>query len=141
MQTVPVDRTELLRAVAERFPNGSISVFDRELRYVLAEGEGLASAGLSASSLIGRTLHEVFDAASVGYVEPFYRRALSGESVQFDLPVFGRVYHISARPLVEEEDSLVTTIVVIAQDITGTIQVQQRLEATERELRAALARL
>jgi signal transduction histidine kinase len=128
---------ELLRAVALRFPNGSINVFDRELRYVFAAGEGLATAGLSPSALIRRRLSDVFTPDAVAYVAPIYNRVLCGESVQFELPVFGRVYSISAGPLVEDGDT-VTRIVAVAQDITAMKDVQRQLEATERELRLAL---
>src|SRR3954468_8192976 len=94
----------LLRAIAARFPNGSVNVFDRELRYVFAEGEGLQAAGLSTDALLGRGLSDLFPPASVQHVEPFYRRAFAGESVHFDLPLGERVYYVSAGPLATEHD-------------------------------------
>src|SRR4051812_2307636 len=88
----------LLRAIAARFPNGSVNVFDRDLRYVFTEGEGLQAAHLSTAALLGRRLSDLFPHA-MQLVEPFYRRAFAGESVHFDLPLGDRVYYISAGPL------------------------------------------
>src|SRR4051812_47498301 len=111
----------LLRAIAARFPNGSVNVFDRDLRYVFTEGEGLQAAHLSTAALLGRRLSDLFPLASVQHVEPFYRRAFGGESVHFDLPLGDRVYYISAGPLATEGD-VVTLIVAVAQDVTETKQ-------------------
>ena len=42
-----LDEPAFLSRVLDRFPNGSINIFDSELRYLFAGGEGLAAAGLS----------------------------------------------------------------------------------------------
>ena len=105
-----------LRAVLRAFPNGSISVFDRALRYVYAAGRGLSEVGLTPESLIGRPIADLFDPSSVALAESHYRRAFEGEDVQFELPVFGRTYHMSAAPLAQ--DDRIDHIVVVAQDIT-----------------------
>ena len=108
-----------LNAMADRFPNGSINIFDREMRYVFAEGEGLRAVGLSAGALVGKRLADIFSAESVAYVEPFYRRAFLGESVRFELRIFDRLYYIAAGPMTTEGSS-VTRIIAVAQDITDT---------------------
>jgi signal transduction histidine kinase len=82
----------------------------------------------------------VFTADAAGCVEPFYRRALSGESVHFELALFDRLYSISAGPFTEDE-GIITAIVAIAQDITATREVQQQLESSEAQLRVKLALL
>jgi signal transduction histidine kinase len=124
----------LLRAIAARFPNGSVNVFDRDLRYVFTEGEGLQAAHLSTEALLGRRLSDLFAPASVEHVEPFYRRAFAGESVHFDLPLGERIYYISAGPLATEGD-VVTLIVAVAQDVTETKRREAELLAREREAR------
>jgi signal transduction histidine kinase len=106
-----------LLGIPERFPNGSINIFDSELRYLFAEGQGLRAAGLSPGALVGKRLTDIFSAESVAYVEPFYRRAFQGESVRFELSVFDRVYIMAAGPMTTHGSS-VTRIIVVAQDIT-----------------------
>src|SRR5687768_15331759 len=114
---IPLDGDALLARVLDRFPNGSVNIFDTDLRYLYAGGEGLAATGLSASTLVGKRLHDLFTPESVKVVEPFYRRALAGETVRFDLPVFDRVYSVSAAPYVFDADT-VSSIIAVAQDIT-----------------------
>src|SRR5690242_1211110 len=104
-----------LLSLAQRFPKGSINVFDRDLRYMFAAGEGLVTVGLYPDHLIGRTIYELFpDGAAL--VQPFYQRAFEGESVRFELKVFGRVYNMSAGPM---SDAPVEAIIVVAQDVTA----------------------
>ena len=131
---------ELLQAVGEQFPNGSINVFDQELRYLYADGHGLSGAGLNSTMLVGRRLDEVFPPEQVALTLPFYRRALDGEFVQFELPLSGTIFGISAGPLRSASDQVIG-VVAVAQDIAAFKQTEHRLRVTERELRAALARL
>ena len=107
-----------LSKVAAHFPNGSINIFDRDLRYTFAEGLGLKAVGLSSGSLVGRSLDELFPAESVEIVRPYYERAFAGESVLFELSVFGRRYSMAAGPL-EVSPEGVSTILAVAQDITS----------------------
>src|SRR6266581_2267675 len=52
--------TEQHRALARNFPDGAIVLFDRDLRHLIADGIGLAGAGLSRERMEGRTIWEVF---------------------------------------------------------------------------------
>jgi signal transduction histidine kinase len=125
-------------------PTGSVAVFDRDLRYVFAAGQGLAEVGLSSESLVGRTLFDVFPGDAVREVEPEYRRALEGEAVVFSLSFFHRVYSISAAPF-RSAGGEVQEILAVIQDITqllpsapsvrepaGAGELQEKLDADER---------
>jgi signal transduction histidine kinase len=116
---------DLLLAAVHAIPTGSISIFDRDLRYLFAGGRGLAEAGLAPERLIGRTLLDVFGEDAANAVRPHYARAFDGHSVTFDLPVQDRIYQISAAPLPEYE-----AIVAVAQEVTGV----RRQEAELKEL-------
>jgi PAS domain S-box-containing protein len=132
-------RGEFVRQLLANFPNGSVNVFDRDLRYLLAEGRGLKEAGLSPEMLVGKTIEELFPKESADFVGPFYRRAFAGENVEFELPLGGRTYNIFAAPL-REEDGEVRTVIAVAQDITERKRVQaehERILAQEQKVRAA----
>jgi PAS domain S-box-containing protein len=51
---------EQYRTLAKNFPNGAVLLFDRELRYLIAEGVELATAGLSKESVEGKRLWDTF---------------------------------------------------------------------------------
>jgi signal transduction histidine kinase len=117
--TTVCDPSRLLAAI----PNGSVSIFDRELRYVYAAGKGLDDVGLSPEQLQGKRLGDVFPSDATAFVELEYRRAFGGESVVFGLNYFHRTYSLSAAPFLEK-DGMVEQIIVVAQDITALAPAQ-----------------
>jgi signal transduction histidine kinase len=127
--------TALVYAVLAAFPNGSINVFDRDLRFVFAAGRGLTDVGLSSALLAGRRLDELFDPELVAVVEPHYREAFGGEERQFEFDAFGRTYHMSAAPIVGA-DAGIEHIVVVTQDISE----RNRRDLAVRENEARLTR-
>lgn len=123
-------RTEalaLLRSLLHHLPNGSVNVFDRDLRYHLAEGQGLAQVGLSSAMLVGKTLREVFPEEQVQVVEPPYQRAFAGETVAFDLSLGEHTYLVTASRLPGGWKGT-EAIVVAVQNIT-----EQRAEARQQQ--------
>jgi len=123
----------LLHAVLDAFPNGSINVFDRDLRYVFAAGRGLADVGLTSTTLAGRRLDELFDANVVSVVEPHYRGAFTGEHRQFQFDVFGKTYHMAAAPVAGDDD-IINYIVVVTQDISERSRREQAVRENEQRL-------
>jgi len=132
----------MLHAILDAFPNGSINVFDRDLRYVFAAGRGLLDAGLSPSLLAGRRLDELFAPDLVALVEPHYRCVFRGEERQFQFDAFGRSYHMAAAPVPGRSDAI-EHIVVVTQDISerqrremAALEDAERLTHAEVALRA-----
>jgi PAS domain S-box-containing protein len=121
------DGEQLLRHLTRNIPGGSLNILDRDLRYLFAEGQGLARVGLSTETLVGKTLSELFPPEAVDYVAPFYRRALAGESLDFELEVSGRWYIVNTAPL-EDEHGHVNAVIALAQEIT-----ERKLAEAERE--------
>jgi PAS domain S-box-containing protein len=115
---------ELIRRLLENFPNGSVNVFDSDLRYIFAGGKGLEQVGLSSEVLAGKTLAEVFPKESVDFVAPYYRRAFAGEDVEFELSLGEQTYSINAAPLQEHDDD-VHAIIVVAANITERKQAEK----------------
>jgi PAS domain S-box-containing protein len=128
-----------LEALLDQFPNGSINVFDQDLRYLLVAGQGLAQVGLLAEQLVGRRLHDVFPSDAVAEVLPYYARAFQGETVTFELTVAGEVYIITATPLGEVPDAG-PAILAVAHNITARKQAEaDRLVLLAREQAARQA--
>src|SRR5215213_9652426 len=125
-----------VRQLLRNFPNGSVNVFDRDLRYLLAEGKGLEQVGLSPEMLVGKTLDELFPKESADVVKPYYERAFAGEGVEFELPLGGRVYGIHAAPL-HEEDGEVRTIIAVAQNVTERKRAEEGLRLRDRAIAAS----
>lgn len=65
-----------LHAVAANLPNGAVFILDRDLRYLLAEGDALQGAGMTSGDLVGKTLWEALDSALAKRYEPYFRRQI-----------------------------------------------------------------
>jgi DNA-binding CsgD family transcriptional regulator len=128
----------LLDFLLKQFPDGSINVFDRELRYLYVAGAGLGRVGLMPVALIGQRLDDLFSGDSIVQVRPFYDRAFAGETVTFTLAVFEREYTIRAWPLAES-DGTIGAIVVVAQEVPAQPQGAEELTPRQREVAALVA--
>jgi len=127
------DSEQVLDHLIRNIPGGSISVFDREIRYLFAGGQGLTQVGLSPEKLVGKSLSELFPREAVEYVTPYYRRAFAGEALDFELEVGGRWFIISAAPL-EDAEGRVNAVIALAQDITGRKHAEDELRRAHDEL-------
>jgi len=123
----------LYQAVLSQFPNGAVLLFDGELRYRLAEGQGLAAVGLSKAGLEGRTIWEALPPETCAVIEPAYRAALAGQPTTFEVPFGGRHFSVHVRPLSTAGSGPLG--MVVTQDITE----RKLAEDDVRRLNAALS--
>jgi PAS domain S-box-containing protein len=123
----------LYRAVLSQFPNGAVLLFDGDLRYRLAEGQGLGDVGLSKSGLEGRTIWEALPPETCAAIEPAYRAALAGQPTTFEVPFGGRHFSVHVSPLAIAGGSRLGMVVTL--DITE----RKRAEDDVRRLNAALS--
>lgn len=124
---------QLLHHLIRNIPGGSINVLDRDLRYLFAAGQGLAQVGLTSEQLVGKTLSELFAPEAIAYVTPYYRRALAGETLDFELEVGGRWYIINTAPL-DNAQGQINAVIALAQDITARKQAEEELRRAHDEL-------
>ncbi|MGG6293695.1 PAS domain-containing protein [Leptolyngbya sp. AN02str] len=124
---------ERYRTLAQNFPNGAVFLFDHDLRYVLAEGQGLAHAGMDRTSLEGKTIWEVLDPQTCQLLEPLYRAALSGDSETLEIPFGDRTYCLHCLPVYDDQ-GFVPLGMLMTQDITWQKQAEQVLRTARDEL-------
>jgi len=113
------------RVMASNFPNGVVVLFDRDLRYLIADGAGLAAIGLSRIAMEGHTLAEVFPDVR-DRLEPLYRAALAGEDGNIELEFRNRTWLIHAVP-VRDEQGAVECGLVMTQDVTDRHRLEQQV--------------
>jgi PAS domain S-box-containing protein len=92
------------KSLLENFPDGGVFLFDEDLRYLVARGQGLRMLGLTADDIEGKTLDEVFPEDAVEAQKPRYRAALKGEKQVWIQAYDGKHYRMYALP-VEAEGS------------------------------------
>ena len=121
----------LLRTVLHNFPNGSVNIFDRDLRYLLAEGRGLAAIGLSSEQLVGKTLAELFPCKAADHATAHYQRVLAGEDVEFELYFQEHHYVINASPFIDD-NGVILGVVAVVRDITERKRLERMRESSWR---------
>ena len=124
-----------LRTLIHHLPNGAVFFFDPDLRYLLADGEELAKLGLSAATVEGRTLHEVFLTGNVAQIEMIHRVTLAGRSpAAAELLIGDHWYHLYGVPIRDQAEVTVAGLIFL-HNLTEQKQAQALLNAqAQREL-------
>ena len=122
------DSEQLYRTMARYFP-GAIFLFDRDLRYRVADGQDLMIR--SRESLEGQTIWDALPADTVTTIEPLYRSALAGEEHALEREENGRFHLVRSLP-VRDETGEVSLGMVVVDDITeqrqAALALHQRVE-------------
>lgn len=124
---------ELTRIVLENFPNGCVFLFDENLRYILAAGQGLAIVGMNKADLEGKTIWEALPPETYNTLEQPYRQALVGQDSHFEVSYDNHIYDVHVLP-VRNEHSQIFAGMAITQDITERKQVEVRLRQKRERL-------
>jgi PAS domain S-box-containing protein len=125
------DRDALYRLVARNNPSGGVFLFDRNLRYVLAEGENFEDVGLSGERLEGRTIWEALDPEAASAVEPSYRAALAGETSSYSMAFRDHTYQVTVAPTYDDDGEVVGGLVQ-TRDITRESQLEEQLRQSQK---------
>ena len=120
-------RDALYRTLARHFPNGAVILFDHDLRYLIADGRGLAAVGLDREAIQGRTLFEIFPADLADHVAALMRSALAGREAVGDVMFAGRSFVARAVP-VPDASGAIPYGLLMTQDVTIPRQSERRLQ-------------
>ncbi len=135
---------ELYHTLVKNFPNGTVRLFDDELRYTIADGAGFATLGLSKEAIEGKTIWEVWPPETCAIIEPHYRAALAGEVRSFEVPYVNRIYQVYVMPIRIASGEIVAGMVV-SHDITERKEVDRLkdefISTVSHELRTPLSSL
>ncbi len=104
-------------ALIANLPGGATFVVDRDLRYLLAEGEALSVAGFKSENFVGKTIFEALPSELAANYEPMYRQALAGEPFEQEHHTHFRTYISRGTPL-RAENGQIYGVLVVSYDIT-----------------------
>ncbi|ELY70062.1 PAS domain S-box protein [Natrinema versiforme] len=120
------------RTLAENFPNGTVALFDDQLRYTAAGGQLLADLGIDQEAAIGQTIHDRYPDDMVADIESHFQAALEGEERTFEMQYYGRDLRAHTLPVRTGDE--VTAGMLVVQDITERTKYQRRLEESNERL-------
>jgi PAS domain-containing protein len=110
-------------------PGVAVFVVGQDLRFRFAYGDALRAAGYAEHDLEGRTLSEVLGPRAAA-LEPLYRRALAGETLEFDSLAGDDVHEVRAAP-VRAADGSVVAATLLSIDVTEQRRAAARLRESE----------
>jgi PAS domain S-box-containing protein len=129
------------RLVAQNIPDSAVYVFDRDFRYLLAEGPALIAHKTISHPVEGRTIWDVLPPEHVEFLLPIYQATLEGAHTDFEMFAEDRFYSVHAKPVVVGEQ--IIGGLLLSHDITERKQTEASLrqakETAEEATRAKSA--
>ncbi|ELY63945.1 PAS domain S-box protein [Natrinema versiforme] len=104
------------RTLAESFPNGVVTLFDRDLEYTLAAGQGFADLDADPADVEGQHFRDVVPEETADALEPAFRAALEGAERTVELEFNGRIWSVRTVPVTDGGD--VSAGMAVAREIT-----------------------
>jgi len=127
-------RENLYRTFTRNIPNTAVLLFDKDLRYTLAEGVQLAAQGFSREMFEGKTIFEIFPTKKAKEWAKYYRRALKGESVRLDLKTEKGSFEVYVVP-VRNDNGEIFAGMVMWHDLTEYKNAESALKESENRYR------
>jgi signal transduction histidine kinase len=126
---------QLYRTLAQNFPKGAVFLLDTGLNVVLAEGEAIDTAGMSAARVRGARLARAFPRQVLAALAPLIRSESGGTT---EIAFGKRVYLVQVVPLRGTAGRRFAGM-GIAQDITELATARSALQAAHDELEVRVA--
>ncbi|HEY6158860.1 MAG TPA: PAS domain-containing protein [Gemmatimonadales bacterium] len=115
--------------LARNFPDGSLVLFDHDLRYIRAGADDSGVAGLAPAGCEGKAVRDVLPPETAQALEPLYRGALAGRRAAAEVTYHDRWLLVRAGPVRDEQGTIVAGM-SLSLDITDAKQAEQALRGS-----------
>jgi PAS domain S-box-containing protein len=130
------DSEQLLRKIAENYPNSYISVIEEDYTIGFTSGQEFKNQNLDPEQFIGSTLEQVW-AENAGFVREHYEKTFKGEEQSFQFSMNNQHLDFKTIPLYSK-DSSIHQILAVVENITKRTLAEQKLKESESWLNAIL---
>ena len=131
----PQQQLALFQLMAERMP-GVVWATDTDLRFTASFGAGLEALQLRPAQVVGMEVSEYLQTQDEHNVAiAAHRRALSGESVDYEFSWHDRLYHTYVQPLTDQKNAVIGCL-GFAHDITNQRLAEDELRHSEAKWRS-----
>ena len=137
--TALADSEARYRALAEQLPGGAVFVVDAELRFLMAAGEALASAGFAPADLLGRTIFETMPPALAREAESHYRRAIAGDTFELEHAGGNDRFFLTRGAPLRGAQGQIYGVLAVSFDITSRRRAEEGLRHAQAQLDSVIA--
>src|SRR6266571_756626 len=130
----------LYGTLARNFPDGSLVLFDHDLRYIMAGVDLGDVAGLAPPGCEGKAVRDVLPPETAQALEPLYRGALAGRRAAAEVTYQDRWLLVRAGPVRDEQGTIVAGM-SLSLDITDAKQAEEALRGSRDHRMESVARL
>ncbi|WP_227356687.1 PAS domain S-box protein [Haladaptatus salinisoli] len=124
------------RTLVENFPNGSVALYDDELRYTLVEGTLFSDYGFDPREFAGVRVGDLYSRPEVSeLLKANYRAALAGETREFEFDWGERSFRAWCLPVTDDDGSVFAGMAVI-RDVTERVERERELNQQREQLAA-----
>ncbi|QLK25749.1 PAS domain S-box protein [Natrinema zhouii] len=117
------------RALTESFPNGIVTLFDHDLEYTLAAGQGFDRIPLEPADLEGDSVADIWG-DTAGTIDPAFEAVLEGDEQSIEVEYAGRDWILYIVPITDERGDVFTGM-AMAQDVTERTERERELAKYE----------
>lgn len=120
-----IENQELLRKIAENYPNSYLSIIEKDFTVGFTSGQEFKKQNLDPRQFEGLTLEQVFgDKAPI--IRKHYENAFNGEECNFELFTNGQYQLYRVVPLISGDGSI-PRILAVVENITERKQAEDQL--------------
>jgi PAS domain S-box-containing protein len=117
---------KLYSAMARNFPDGTISVLDKDLRYVFIEGKELFAMGVTSDRLLGTKLADRLPANLSKQITEVLQNVFRDRKETIEVEINNNHYVLNAVPLPDDHGQ-VNQILVVEENITKQKKAEQSM--------------
>ncbi|GAB5538891.1 MAG: hypothetical protein Salg2KO_09940 [Salibacteraceae bacterium] len=118
---------QLHKSIARNFPNGTINVFDKDLKYILAEGQEMYKLGITGEKLVGKSYINQLPEELRETMEKRLNAVLSGEDQSFEIKHGEEHYLINAVGLLDDS-GIINRVLMVEQNISTQKHAEDKVK-------------
>jgi PAS domain S-box-containing protein len=124
-----IHQEKLFKTVVYNFPDGAISIFDNDLKYLVSDGIELRELGFTGEYTKGKFVKDFVPEELFQVLEPFYHDALNGNKNSIEFNFNGKAYYSIFLPLTI--NNKIEGGIIITQNITKRKKAEEELRKSE----------
>jgi PAS domain S-box-containing protein len=128
----------LYRTLAQNFPNGDVGILNKQLRFLVLDGQEVRSRGVQTEHTSLKSIAEVYSPEFEAALRPHLETALGGNAVSVELEFRRQIYDVYAVPIPDASGEH-SRILMITHNITRRKHAEAETQRSEELYRTIIA--